>query len=146
VNLGRTESVEVGIAVGWRVWRLGADGLLRSVVYDEVWPARTPAYAECRKLGAAHAAPDRHCECGLHAAKNLLDWAHYLGRPDRVFGRVVLAGAIVEGTRGFRASAAYPLELVVPALVQNPDEVAEALAAYGVPVEAPTAFEAHVAA
>jgi hypothetical protein len=139
MNLGRIQTIEAGIAVGWRVWRLGEDGLLRSVVYDEVWPARRAVHAECRKLNAGHAAPDPRCECGLYAAKKLVDWAHYLGRPDRVFGRVVLAGAIVEGARGFRASAAYPLELVVPALVENADAVAEALAAYGVPVEAPVA-------
>jgi hypothetical protein len=140
MNLGRIEAVEVGVAVGWRVWRLGADGLLRSVVYDEVWAPGRPVRAECGKLDGGHAAPDPRCECGLHAAKNLADWAHYLGRPDRVFGRVVLAGAIVEGARGYRGSAAYPLELVVPALVENPDAVAEALAVYGVPVEAPIAL------
>jgi hypothetical protein len=139
VNLGRMEGAEVGVAVGWRVWRIGADGLLRSVVYDEVWPARTPVRAQCRKLGGGHEAPDVRCECGLYAAKNLADWAHYLGRADRVFGRVLLAGAIVEGARGFRASAAYPLEVVVPTVVENAEAVAEALAAYGVPVELPAA-------
>jgi hypothetical protein len=139
MNLGRNQADEVGIAVGWRVWRLGADGLLRSVVYDELWPARRPVRAECRKLEGGHAAPDPRCECGVHAAKNLVDWAHYLGRPDRVFGRVLLAGAIVEGARGFRASAAYPLELVVPALVEDAGAAARALAVYRVPVEVPTA-------
>jgi hypothetical protein len=137
LNLGRTEAVDAGIAVGWRVWRVGPDGLLRSVVYDELWPAGRPVHAECRKLAGGHAAPDPRCECGLYAAKNLADWVHYLGRPDRIFGRVLLAGALVEAARGFRASAAYPLELVVPALVENPDAVADALAVYGVPVEVP---------
>jgi hypothetical protein len=146
MNLGRIEAVETGVATGWRVWRLGAEGLLRSVVYDQVWPAQTPVRAECRKLGGSHAAPDPRCECGLHAAKNLADWAHYLGRPDRVFGRVALVGAIVEGARGFRAEAAYPLELVVPASVEDADGAARALAVYRVPVELPAAVAARVSA
>jgi hypothetical protein len=139
MNLGRTAAFASGIAVGWRVWRVGPDRLLRSVVYDEVWPAGTPVRAQCRKLGGRHAAPDPRCECGLHAAKDVADWVHYLGRADRVFGRVALFGAIVEGARGFRAEAAYPLELVVPAPVADAAEVAAALAAYHVPVESHTA-------
>lgn len=146
MNLGRVAAVDVGIAVGWRVWRLGADGLLRSVVYDEVWPPRSAAHAACGKPAESHTAPDLRCECGIHAAKNLADWAHYLGRPDRVFGRVLLAGVVVEGTRGFRASAAYPLELVVPALVEDQRAVAEALAAYGVPVEVTAPLAVPIAA
>jgi hypothetical protein len=122
--------------VGWKVWRVG-DGLLRSVLYGDPWPVDEPVDAVCRRAAhVAHAAPSPSCECGIHAGRTLDAWEHYLrvGAESRVFGRVLLWGATVEGRLGWRAARALPVEIFVPSAVERPEEVAEALSAYGVPV------------
>jgi hypothetical protein len=52
-----------------------------------------------------------------------------------VFGRALLWGDRLEGTLGWRAATAYPLELYVPRELQNAEAIARGLLAYGVPVE-----------
>jgi hypothetical protein len=76
------------------------------------------------------------CECGIHAGRTLEAWEHYLrvGAEGRVFGRVLLWGATVEGEHGWRAACARPVEIFVPAAVT---EAVEGLEAYGVPVRLP---------
>jgi hypothetical protein len=126
--------------VGWKIWRVTHDEertRLRSVLYGSLWPPGRPALAECKKLLLLrHDAPDAVCECGIHAAKSLAAWRHYLSvGDDRIVGRALLWGRTVEGELGWRAAAAYPLELRVPARLEHADEIAAALAIYGVPVE-----------
>lgn len=126
--------------VGWKIWRVEHTEdrtRLRSVLYGSLWPPGRPARAECKRLlRVRHDAPDALCECGIHAAKSLGAWRHYLRvGDDRVFGRAVLWGGIVEGELGWRAAAAYPLEVRVPAQLEHAEEIAAALAVYGVPVE-----------
>jgi hypothetical protein len=123
-------------AVGWKVWRV-EDGALLSVLYGDVWPVDEPVRATCRRhVHVAHEAPAIGCECGIHAGRELGAWDHYLavGAEERVFGRVLLWGAVLEGSTAWRGELARPVEIFVPPAVDNADEVAEALRAYGVPV------------
>jgi len=123
-------------AVGWKVWRV-ADGELLSVLYGDRWPAGEPVRATCRRqVHVAHAAPALGCECGIHAGRELRAGNHYLavGAEARVFGRVLLWGAVLEGATAWRGELARPVEIFVPPAVENADEVADALRAYGVPV------------
>jgi hypothetical protein len=123
-------------AVGWKVWRV-EDGVLLSVLYGDVWPVDEPVRASCRRdVHVAHEAPAIGCECGIHAGRELGAWDHYLavGAERRVFGRVLLWGAVLEGTTAWRGELARPVEIFVPPAVESADEVAEALRAYGVPV------------
>jgi hypothetical protein len=126
--------------VGWKIWRVEHDAertRLRSVLYGSLWVPGRPAVADCKKpLRFRHEAPDPLCDCGIHAGKSLTAWQHYLKVGDsRLFGRALLLGARVEGSAGWRAAAAYPLELYVPAELDDPEAIAEGLAVYGVPVE-----------
>ena len=59
--------------VGFRYWRIFADGELSSPYFPVRWPERT-LRAECRRfrsaedlLGVAHAAPEPSCGCGIRA-------------------------------------------------------------------------------
>jgi len=124
--------------IGWRVWCVveTAGGLrLASVIQDETWPAGEELVARCHAhrdpsntllLGAAHDAPGLECACGVHAAREPASVLSYLrGRDEpgtigRVLGRVLLWGRVVEHEGGWRASHAYPLDLVAedPQLVR----------------------------
>jgi hypothetical protein len=117
-------------AVGWKVWRV-VEGLLVSVLYGDRWPVDEPIEAHCFRH--EHEAPSPSCECGIHAGRELEAWEHYLavGAEERVFGRVLLWGATVEGTHGWRAACARPVEIFVPSAVEVPTD---GLCAYGVPV------------
>lgn len=119
-------------AVGWKVWRV-AEGRLVSVLYGDPWPVDEPIRASCFRH--EHEAPSPSCECGIHAGRELAAWEHYLhvGAESRVFGRVLLWGATVEGTHGWRAASARPVEIFVPSAVTEPTEE---LQAYGVPLHA----------
>src|SRR5262249_61392652 len=92
---------------------------------------------ECKMpLRLRHDAADELCDCGIRAGKSLADWRHYVQvGGDRVYGRVLLWGGRVEGTAAWRAAAAYPVVLYVPATLDNAEAIAEGLSAYGVPVE-----------
>ena len=119
--------------VGWKVWRV-ENGLLVSVLYGDPWPLDEPIRAKCARH--AHEAPSPHCECGIHAGRELSAWAHYLGvgAESRVFGRVLLWGATVEGAHGWRAASGRPVEIVVPRAVRDASEVVAALREYRIPV------------
>jgi len=142
---------------GWRVWLLSREpeGFRhKSVVHKVVWQPRAPLEAAClRKRSylswvrepAEHEPPDETCECGVYATQaELLGEYLCLGPIDRplacAFGRVALWGTVLECERGWRASAAYPYHLYLPAEAlarhgQAPDEIGLHLADYGVPVE-----------
>ena len=133
-----TEATEP--VVGWKIWRVEHDAdrtRLRSVLYGSLWAPGRAAVADCKKpLRFRHEAPDPLCDCGIHAGKSLEAWRHYLKvGGDRVFGRALLLGDRVEGSAGWRAAAAYPLELWVPAELDDAEAIADGLAIYGVPVE-----------
>lgn len=103
-----------------------------------------------------HSPPHGRCSCGIYASRTPDQAAAYLSRlfrqPEdvlhRVIGHVSLWGTVVECERGWRASHAYPARIFVPApqrrglsflrsrrLFFSPEEIALALADYGVPVE-----------
>jgi hypothetical protein len=144
MRIGRTlrawSAEELRPAVGWKIWRVqhGPERTrLRSVLYGDPWPARRPIEAACRRLlRAGHEAPCPGCECGIHAGRELSAWEHYLSvdAETRVFGRVLLWGSTIEGSAGWRAARAAPVEIFVPTAVADADQVAAGLAAYGVPV------------
>src|SRR4029453_12536858 len=100
-------------------------------------PPGRPGFPDCKKhKPARHKAPDPLCECGIHLAKSLEQWRHYLAvGGDRVFGRALLWGDRLEGELGWRAATAYPLALYVPATLDDAEAIAAGLAVYGVPVE-----------
>jgi hypothetical protein len=138
MKIGRIEAAWAAAAlrpaVGWKVWRVDQRARLISVLYGDPWPIDAPVQAACKRL--AHEAPFEGCECGIHAGRELGAWEHYLNvdTEHRVFGRVLLWGATLEGAHGWRAAEARPVEIFVPSAVTNQLEVADALRAYGVPV------------
>jgi hypothetical protein len=143
VKVGATVQAVANAAepvVGWKIWRVEHTDertRLHSVLYGSLWPPGRPAVADCKKLyRARHEAPDPLCECGIHGAKSLEQWRHYLAvGGDRVFGQVLLWGDRLEGELGWRAATGYPLALCVPAALDGAEAIAEGLSVYGVPVE-----------
>ena len=117
---------------GWRTWEVDADlppfGVapkLRSVSWDFTWIPRQESRAVCLKHGedADHAAeiPVESCSCGFYCAKTLehLQGMGYIGNVSAqekvpVVGKLALWGKVIEGTQGWRAEKAYPVELYVP--------------------------------
>jgi hypothetical protein len=129
---------ELGLVLGWRLWRADSDRL-ESFVFDTVWPERRPLTAECpvhahpphghvtqptrRNLlaetlepggGSLHdefeQAPAIGCRCGIYAAIHRTDLPT-LSADQRWIGPVALWGTVMEHRRGSRASYAYPLGL-----------------------------------
>jgi hypothetical protein len=123
-----------------------------------VWSPRNELVARCLHHAlplpwhrrSQHVPPARGCRCGIYATRGPEEAATYLeGRTwadalsvHRVIGTVSLWGRVVECTRGWRASRAYPERIYVPATrapywlrATRVDEVALALTDYGVPVE-----------
>jgi hypothetical protein len=147
--------------VGWRTWLVVPEGegfRLRSVIYDALWPARNELVARCLhralpwpwRKRPQHAPPARGCGCGIYAASEPAEAASYLEghaaadalSVHRVIGTVSLWGRIVECSRGWRASCAYPKTIYVPAThlpywlrAERADEIALALTDYDVPVQ-----------
>jgi hypothetical protein len=120
--------------LAWRTWRVGRRAQRRSELIAPLagvlWPPKQPMVASCGSR--SHSPPGDGCGCGLYAAADpgTLDWG-----PSEleVLGVVALWGRIVEGTRGWRASHAYPHLLVTGPGI--PGEQRAALARrYGVPV------------
>jgi len=145
VRIGRIERMwaadALRPAVGWKVWSVERDldgARLRSVLYGDLWLPGEAVRASCRRvLHSEHEAPCAGCGCGIHAGRDLLAWEHYLAVESnrRVFGRVLLWGATIEGREGWRAARACPVEIFVPEAVDDARDVgAELAAAYGVPV------------
>ncbi|MBW3665033.1 MAG: hypothetical protein KY469_18210 [Actinobacteria bacterium] len=89
-----------GELTGFKVARLGSDGLLHGVT--------TGSYAvidraTCRRL-TAHRAPHLHCRCGFHAYKSRRDAATLLrGVADFLLLEVGLSGRFLEFELGYRA-------------------------------------------
>ncbi len=147
--------------IGWRSWavvRNGADFRLRSIAFTDVWPVREAFVATCYKA-VSHfplrlwRRPPRHapvtldCDCGIHAATDVASAAAYLHLYDdvpqrsichRALGRVALWGTVVEGDLGWRASRAYPQEILLPATGAKRrvglEAIIEGLSVYGVPI------------
>jgi hypothetical protein len=133
----------------WRLWALEdvrGSARLRSLYRRCVWPAGVPFAASCyaRRFRlwrrSEHEAPVDTCSCGIYAVHD--DRISRLWRDSErppgfslVIGSVSLWGDVVECEHGWRSSFAYPSQLFVPCLGQDPDQTAAGLADYGVPVE-----------
>lgn len=119
---------------GWRQWRLElVDGRPRLVspIRSVRWEPSTALDARC----AAHPIPNEGCGCGIYAVRwvGTAALASLTPATDLVIGRVALWGEVLEGDHGWRASRAYPAELIVDPLVD--DAIVNALSEdYGVPV------------
>ncbi len=111
--------------VGWRIWRIAADGVLCAVVWGARWEPQARFGARCEETpspfwehgatAAPHPAPSRDCECGIYAFKTRAD-ALQLAREKvaqgpLVLGRASLWGRVFETERGYRAEYAYPYDL-----------------------------------
>ncbi|HEY2355376.1 MAG TPA: hypothetical protein VGH79_10810 [Gaiellaceae bacterium] len=135
--------------MAWRLWAIedvSGSARLRSLYQGCIWPAGAPFAARCqarrfRLWGRSdHDVPVETCSCGIYGVQ-----AEHISRLWRgsdvapgfslVIGSVSLWGPVVECEHGWRAGLAYPRELFVPSLKQDPAETAAALADYGVPVE-----------
>jgi hypothetical protein len=141
--------------VGWRYWRLGHDGRLRSLTGGQhVWVPGQAIEAGCRFADAdsrdrrlqlvpgygvgPHASPGAGCTCGLYASRDLhrLRGQILFGLRRMVVGEVSLWGTVIPGQHGYRAQYAYPKRLCVFERVADADPaLLLALADYGVPVE-----------
>jgi hypothetical protein len=144
--------------VGWRVWLLSQEPegyRLKSLVHKVVWEPGRPLVASCLRrrrhlswvrVPEEHESPDEGCECGVYATQiGMLGEYLHLGPIDRplacAFGRVALWGTVLECERGWRASAAYPRHLYLPAerllfrQRETPEAIAFDLAEYRVPIE-----------
>ncbi len=147
--------------IRWRTWLVVPEGegfRLRSVLHDALWSPRNELVARClhRALPLAwrrrskHSAPARGCGCGIYAASDPEEAATYLEghtaadalSVHRVIGTVSIWGRVIECTRGWRASRAYPKTIYVPATrapywlrAERVEAVALALTDYDVPVE-----------
>lgn len=120
------------IDVGWRRVEL------LSFVRDFAWPTDTWAVAECDSCDDPPA-PD--CRCGIYAARDRshLHRIGYMGEYAAVFGEVGLAGKVIPGELGWRASRARVRRLWVPhALWEHARPLA---AAYRVPVTLTNPFD-----
>lgn len=153
-----TEAPDFAMPVqAWRAWRVAERKgrlHLHSVLQKTLWPEGEPLFAGCmrgrsllvRRLSRRwdHDAPERRCECGIYGA-SIERACFYLTSTPRsglglVFGRVFLWGTVIECEHGFRASAAYPAHIYVPADAHNFSEdgwseIAIGLQHYRVPVE-----------
>jgi hypothetical protein len=104
----RTEPVRA-----WRIWRVGAGGILESPIYGDEWRPRDAFDAEC----AGHRSPQGDCGCGVYAVatrERALEWAEWArsALPYRiVIGQVQLWGRVLPHSAGYRAERAYPYEL-----------------------------------
>jgi hypothetical protein len=138
--------------------REGDDFRLQSIVYEARWFPHSELIARCfqRRFfwpwsrAPEHAPPTRGCRCGIYAAREPEEAACYLeGRSwarslavNRVIGTVSLWGRVVECTRGWRGSRAYPKTIYVPTTpapfwlkADAAEEIALGLTHYDVPVE-----------
>lgn len=95
--------------IGYRVWRMGSDGELRSYVsvHPDAGTVWTPGdvTARCRE---GHEAPGLGCSCGLHAAYEPPDPCRDggFGRNHAVYGAIACWGAIDATSADFRAQHA----------------------------------------
>jgi hypothetical protein len=65
----------------------------------------------CRICGRLHTAPQEGCTCGFYALKEV-PLGMSCGGADFVFGRVELAGKVIEHELGYRAQCARIAELI----------------------------------
>jgi hypothetical protein len=122
--------------VGYRAWRYtlsegvhllpfnGAAALWPKSEWDDAWEAWVTSSCRVPRV-VTHLAPDEDCTCGFYAVKSREDVGAYTpgliyqlggtredGGDGAVFGRVLLAGKVIEHATGYRAERARITELI----------------------------------
>ena len=140
---------------GWRFWRAGSDGWLRSLTgRQHRWAPGAKFQAHCRFAdvdprdrrfqlvtgfgSAPHTSPGEGCTCGVYASRDLehLRSQILFGLRRMVVGEVSLWGKVIPASHGYRAQFAYPKRLLVFERVASVDPgLVPLLSDYGVPVE-----------
>jgi hypothetical protein len=140
----------------WRAWFVGRESddgspRLHSVIHNCEWPVARKLEASCLTtrgiVSRPHPAPADGCQCGIYGTARVDGLANYVGHGlgpvprIQAIGLVRLWGVVREHEHGWRGSRAYPCRLWLPTHdfrdepIDNWDELALALADYGVPVE-----------
>lgn len=129
--------------LGWRVWHLAADALLKPlVVHHEAWTPG-PNEARCHRPNGGHSAPGPNCVCGfnaLHAAPH-----EFRGDAGHAVGVIAAWGDIDVYKTGFRAQFAAVLGLLddAPTGTLHAEKLAAAAHHYAVPLLAYPELRAH---
>jgi len=140
----------------WRAWFVGRESddgspRLHSIIHNCEWPVAKKLEASCLTtrgiVSRPHPAPADGCQCGIYGTARVDGLANYVGHGlgpvprIQAIGLVRLWGVVREHEYGWRGSRAYPCRLWLPTHdfrdepIDNWDELAIALADYGVPVE-----------
>jgi hypothetical protein len=135
-KLDKGSGEEDGYVEGWRTWKVsrqlplyGASVKLQSATFgDFFWTPRVKSRAECDRCdqedpetGELSGVPGEACGCGFYSAKSLehLREMGYIGACTNdeytsVVGKLANWGKVIEGSQGWRAEYAYPVELYLP--------------------------------
>lgn len=129
-------------ALGWRVWRLTEDGLLRPIVVGNPW-VRGTNEARCHMPHTKHRAPGRNCVCGFNALHEMP--TEFLGEAGYAIGAIAAWGTVDVYRTGLRAQLACVLGLLdQPALGDlHAGRLGKAARYYGVPLLARADLDAH---
>jgi glycine cleavage system H lipoate-binding protein len=101
------------LVLGFRLWEIDADGVLRSLAFREAWdPGANEAI--CRIEGTEHAAPHAGCGCGFTALHFPPLGADEVGDPGHALGAIGAWGEVEVNRTGFRAQNVTVLLLARP--------------------------------
>ncbi|HKJ35918.1 MAG TPA: hypothetical protein VKA36_05070 [Solirubrobacterales bacterium] len=119
--------------LGWRVWRLDEDALLRPLVVGSPW-VRGTNEARCQIKETRHRAPGRGCVCGFNALHEVP--REFLGDGGHAVGAIAAWGTVDVYRTGLRAERACVLGLLdLPASGEvHAERLQRAAAFYGVPL------------
>ena len=123
----------VAPVIGFRQWRLAADGL-RSIGFEEMW--RQPVVvARCLVGGHPQETPPAsHCSCGIYAWYDPCPRTASAPTRNHVAGAVVLWGAIELHRSGMRAQYSRIVALALPlSRWAKHDRVVETARRFGIP-------------
>ncbi len=129
---GAPDSVEP--ILGWRVWHLNRDGLLRAIaVTGQAWSPGTNE-ARCHMHSTRHRAPAKNCVCGFNALHLLPE--EFRGDAGHAIGAIAAWGEVDVYRTGFRSQFACVLGLLADAPEGSFHDEKLRLAAghYGVPL------------
>lgn len=110
----KSGDIRLGEIIGWRGWRVTADGLLRSMSVDVLWAPGEPMKGDV-KGGADH--------CGIYSYKSGSDFLKKHRYDLDVIGRVAMWGRVIEHELGYRAEFAkiIALEAMLDGAPERPE-------------------------
>ncbi len=131
-----------GVIEAWRGWRVDIERVmcdprslsvtyrLKSVSFNDMWPAKRPMESEDGRTVESKVAHGS----GIYTLKEPEYALFHAGLPHGVLGRVAIWGDIIEHEKGYRSQYAYPIKLI-----EFPGQDWAALGKeYGVPVIQPS--------